>query len=597
MAMGAGAAVVAALCVTVPATAATPPAISFGPPTNAPAPAGNGGFATATGDVNGDGKADIVAIDYHGNALLVSLGNGDGTFRTATVLPLDTTGDKMTCNGPEDLAVGDLNRDGNLDVAVACTLTTGPTIHGDLNGVGSVVTVFGNGDGTFGAEALHYFPLPNLVSSGEPWAIEIADLNGDGAPEIVSTSFAIDAISVWLNDGTGVFGDGTLYSTTGPAVGGYATSDPRGLAVADFNGDGVPDVVVANYANGASVLYGDGDGGFGPGNLIPLTVSGGTDVAAGDFNGDGRTDFAVATVVKTISVSLNGATGFAAPVTYDVGGSPLGGITAADLDRDGNLDLVAPENPNGGGGPTVLRGDGHGNFTQVTPAPADTYGGEPAAYSVADFNGDGKPDLATADLDGTTTGTAGSAATVFLNTSPAGDGTQAQTLQIVDQYNGLLSASASSPVIDFGRAQDGGAPRAHLGQLSFTNMTPPGSNPWSATIATTDLKQVGGTTTLHWDNLHIIPPGTNGVGPIWRPSDNGSSPWPVVTPTDSWLNIPSTGTDTNPGTTFSPGVTLFTASSTTRGIWGTSGASAWWNIGDPLPAGQYAGTLQYTVIG
>lgn len=269
----------------------------------------------AIADVDRDGDPDVVTANYHGDSIAVMFGGGDGTFSAPTFYP--TIADGETAN----LAVGDLDGDGNLDVVAAnpngasVSLFRGqpggtfaPAVDtpvglqggsapfsaaiADLDGDGdddvaiaemvrrTLVVRLGNGDGTLGPEVA--YPV-----GGAPSYIVIArDIDLDGRLDLVSANRGSDDVSVLLGRGDGTFGDAVV-SDTGAGTGPYA------IAVADFNLDGVPDVVTPNYTgNNASVLLGIGNGSFEP--PIDAGPTGRTTygIAAGDFDRDGKIDIA-----------------------------------------------------------------------------------------------------------------------------------------------------------------------------------------------------------------------------------------------------------------------------------------------------------------
>jgi FG-GAP-like repeat len=199
---------------------------------------------------------------------------------------------------------------------------------------------------------------------------------------------------------------------------------PFSVVAADLNGDGKPDLAVANRrSNDVTVLLGDGAGGFSAAPGSPVKVGGQPfSVALADLNGDGRTDLAVANnTSKNVSVLLgDGAGGFSAAPGSPVkaAGSPLG-ITATDLSGDGRIDLAVPAYRKA---ITILLGDGSGRFAAAPGSPI-AVGSEPSV-AVADFNGDGKPDLAVADSKkvsirpGSGGGRFGAARTVLVGTGP-----------------------------------------------------------------------------------------------------------------------------------------------------------------------------------
>ncbi len=244
--------------------------------------------ASLAADFNGDGKLDITGIGTNSsgaNAIDVALGNGDGTFgaplSTATELPIGS-------QGFLDMAVGDFNGDGKLDVAVRAQFIDGMDS-------GNLFVQLGNGDGTFQSGTA--VNGSDFVFFNPTW-MGLGDFNGDGKLDIVTTSCYyrdILAVSypVFLGQGNGAF---TL------GIGGMAAPNnqdcPYSGLTADLNGDGKLDLAAVNYptfestGSGISVLLGNGDGSLQlpvdfPTGSFPLYA------AAGDFNADGRLDLAV----------------------------------------------------------------------------------------------------------------------------------------------------------------------------------------------------------------------------------------------------------------------------------------------------------------
>jgi hypothetical protein len=319
--------------------------------------------SVGVGDLNGDGKPDLAVANASSDSVSVLLGNGDGSFAAKV--------DYATGSFPYTVAVGDLNGDGKPDLAAA------------NDGDGSVSVLLGNGDGSFAAKA-------DYVTGSLPVSVAVGDLDGDGKPDLATTDRGSNAVSVLLN--SSIFsGDGTFAGKVDYATG----SNPRSVAVGDLNGDGKPDLAVANEGSAnVSVLLGNGNGSFAAGADYDTGFFPGS-VAVGDLNGDGKPDLAVANSAShSVSVLLgNGGGSFAAKVDYATGSTPRS-VAVGDLNRDGKPDLAVTNS--GSSSVSVLLGNGGGSFAaKVDYATGST----PRSVAVGDLNGDGKPDLAVANED------------------------------------------------------------------------------------------------------------------------------------------------------------------------------------------------------
>ncbi|MGW4056129.1 FG-GAP repeat domain-containing protein [Streptomyces sp. NPDC004779] len=574
--LGSAVALMAGLCLAPAAQAAPDPGVSFGGATAVPLPAGSGkGTAPALGDLNGDGKADLVTPVKGSNTLVAALGDGKGGFGPGVSFGLDTGA------FPTAVALADLNGDGRLDAVVAAALTKRPTQHGEES-MGSVVELLGDGKGGFAPATSYFAPTPVNPSTDAlfPVDVTVADMNGDGKPDVLTSNTNGDNVSVWTNDGTGALGTASNYYVGGGRPTSYSARQlrPSGLEAGDVDGDGRLDVVTVNAGTSdISVLLGDGKGRLGPATRFADAVSLGGALALGDVNGDGKPDAAVAHSDRAITVFPgDGAGAFGAPVTHPVGGRALTGVAITDVDTDGKPDLVTGNGPDDQ--PTVLLGDGKGSFRNASPVYV-TASGVSGAYAVGDLNADGRPDLAAGST------AAGVAAQVLLNTSKPRGTAQSMSVQVA-KVPGVLSMEVNLPAVDFGTLTPGrvSAP-AGLGTFTYTN-TLSTTAPWSVTVATTDLVS-GGKDTVGWDNLLVTTGRSlNGTGVRWtgvaKPGTGGSFP---------------EGADPQPGTSLSPAVTMATGDGGTRGVFAHEGSTAQWNIPAETVPGSYSGTLQYTITG
>ncbi len=230
-----------------------------------------------------------------------------------------------------------------------------------------------------------------------PIGVITADFNGDGKPDLAIANSGDNTVSILLNNGDGTF-------TAQPTL--VAGSVPYSLAAGDFDHDGNMDLVVTNFANGSastvSVFLGTGGGNFQP----PVTYAVGAgpiSVVTGDFNKDGKLDLAVANQNGAIvSILLGDGLGaFQQPnPPYPAGTTDAAGVVTGDFDGDGNLDL-AITNPSDDT-VSVLLGNGDGTFKAPVSYSTGPTGNHPVAVSAVDLNGDNKLDLAVTNLDANT---------------------------------------------------------------------------------------------------------------------------------------------------------------------------------------------------
>jgi hypothetical protein len=419
---------------------------------------GESPISGAIGDMNNDGIPDVViggsgVVTGH---VWVALGHGDGTFEPAVA--------SLATAYNSSLAIGDFDNDGTNDVAVLnstlgsvniyrstgngalgirdfkTTGNPGPVTSNiravDADGDGNVDVVVGdfqifvfrgNGDGTIqpsvkynqpcikvdigdfnqdgipdilaGSSFLEAYPnirlllgngdgtfqnAPSYPTGKGPLAPVVADFNGDGKPDVAVANAFTNTLSVLLNHGDGTFGTNVNY---------FTGTNPQQIAVGDFNNDGKRDLIVANLnTNYVALLLGNGNGTFQPAiNAASLLIGVGF-VVAGDFNKDGKLDFAIPGLFGVSVYPGNNNGTFGAPINSS-SAFLFDRAATGDLNNDGKLDLVVGQF--GTNTVTFLLGNGNGTFQN----PVTNFAGL-GVYGVAigDLNGDGKADIAVANF-------------------------------------------------------------------------------------------------------------------------------------------------------------------------------------------------------
>ncbi|HEV8699961.1 MAG TPA: FG-GAP-like repeat-containing protein [Candidatus Polarisedimenticolia bacterium] len=379
------------------------------------------GSSAARGDFNGDGRIDLVVAQWS-NELRLHL-------RTSSGLLEDPRPISVSLYPPYAVAAGDLNRDGNEDLVVSGVFTSGGLLA-------EILVLLGQGDGTF--HSVGPFNAEDPIDS-----LTIIDLNLDGAEDVVAAP----------RQQSGIFGRNVLFfpgrgdGTLGPHAS-WGGDNGQPVIFADFNGDGAPDSLLPGYN---AVSMNNGNGTFGPPSVVfnGYVIS----AAAGDLDGDGTIDLVLSTRFPVDLVVLRGVGDgtFEETGRFPVGGY-LGELAISDLNGDGrrdvaavwagasdshwrlvsflNLgnmalgslreeaagigpialangdfnhdgvpDLVVSNSGLGGeyttGGLSILIGRGDGTFDHPQAPPT---GDNPFSVAVADFNGDGHEDVATANV-------------------------------------------------------------------------------------------------------------------------------------------------------------------------------------------------------
>jgi hypothetical protein len=383
--------------------------------------AGGAYSRAVAGDFNGDGKQDVAVAAFQGFgaqatfSLAVLLGNGDGSFQPAVTTPVEA-------NYDDPILSGDLDNDGKDDIVFVHygylevflsagngafappadyadgADNVGAAVLWDVNGDhhpdivvadkinGSVSILLGNGDGTF--QPFTQANLPGPFDRGT-----LADVNGDGTVDLITSSYVFLGVP-------GGFDSGTPLSTPDGLFGNCEGRDGS-VAVADVNGDGQPDVLVADcWRNSVDIFLNYGNGSFAPGSAQWTGIF--TEaMAVADVNGDNRPDIiSTNSYSSDVTVSLgNGDGTFQTPQWGNAsGGFALGKVVVGDFDGDGKKDLiVAIGGPDQSFALAYFRGFGDGTFAAARNSYSPPTSGVASAYSfsvaTADLNGDGRPDV------------------------------------------------------------------------------------------------------------------------------------------------------------------------------------------------------------
>lgn len=388
----------------------------------------DGGAVSAAGDLNGDGKADIVSVKP--GLVSYRIGNGFGDFNHVPSTAYQCPG--FTSTAMSTPFVADFTGDGKTDVAVWID-------DSGCRGARALMVLPGNGSGGFAAPI--FTEISNFVFTPNQFAS--ADLNGDGRPDIaVATAFSGtgDRVGIWLNNGNGTFAAPVEYSFTGGQSGYnmtlgdqnndnrpdifYGSQSPSNVMAMANNGNGtfaapVTAIAGTNTLVGAGTFdagsnldlitaqttgpnpslrawLGNGSGTFAAAPQLTLTLenSGLGRVLPGDFNNDGKQDLALQASDRVVIVRGVGDGTFVEDEIYGAGG---GSMFKADLDGDGWLDLGVTQPVASNGNPfgsstqfAVLLNSGTGKLL-TAPGFQLTHGGEELA--LADFNGDGLKDI------------------------------------------------------------------------------------------------------------------------------------------------------------------------------------------------------------
>ena len=429
--------------------------------------------SVAIADFNNDNRSDIVVANSGIDTLVILLATNNGTFSTGMTYPIGTD------SYPQYVITCDINKDNHIDIvsvntkdnsisviigygngnfAEQMTYLTGnksypyAVVAGDVNNDNRLDLVIAN-SGTnsigifYGYNYTSFQPRQTLksIDNLSPMGITVSDFNNDNILDLAATFRDSDSWCIFLGHGNGSFSIATTYSLSND-------SNPYGISVGDFNNDNQSDIVITNTgSNNIGVYLGYGDGSF---STIRLYSTGNNSypiaVAFGDVNNDSRLDIVVANYKSdNIGVFLGYGNGsFATMMAYSTGkGSSPFFVTVADFNNDGRLDIAVANYYTSNVG--ILLGYGNGKFANQVIFLLGPDDG-PMWLTVGDFNGDNQLDIATANYQRSTVSILrghGNGSFASVRTYSAGAGSLPSCISIGDFNNDNKSDIA---VVNYG---------------------------------------------------------------------------------------------------------------------------------------------------
>jgi len=426
-------------------------------------------FSVAIGDLDGDGKADLAVANLNSNTVSVIRNTG-----SVGIISYAAKQDFTTGTRPFSVSIGDLDGDGKADLAVA-------------NGASNTVSVFRN-LGSVGS--ISYAAKQDFTTGTGPISVSIGDLDGDGKADlaVANEQTGVNTISVFRNTSSigSISFEAKVDFTTG--------TQPVSVSIGDLDGDGKPDLAVANgnnFSSTISVFRNTGSAGSisYAAKVDFIAGFGPKSVSIGDLDGDGKADLAVVVNANgtTVSVLRNtssiGSISYAAKVDFTTGETPQT-VSIGDLDGDGKADLAVTNYLSTS--VSVLRNTSSIGNISYAPKVDFTTGELPFSVSVGDLDGDGKSDLAVANFQ-----TGANTISVFRNTV----GT-APTITNFTPTSGAVGTSVTITGINFNGATAisfGGTAATSFNVVSATSITAIVSSGTSGSVSVTTPE---GTATL-----------------------------------------------------------------------------------------------------
>ncbi|MEG4634594.1 FG-GAP-like repeat-containing protein, partial [Microcoleus sp. AR_TQ3_B6] len=392
-------------------------------------PIGTRPFEVSIGDINGDGLPDVATANTDGFATSILINTTPTGATTPTFAPAV---DFPTGAFPPSVSIGDINGDGSPDVATA--------------NLGSNTTSILINTTPTGATTPTFAPTVDFPTGVRPFSVRIGDINGDGSPDVAVVNQFSDTTSILIN----TTATGATTPTFAPTVDFPTGVRPYGVSIGDINGDGSPDVAVAN-SNTTSILINTAPIGattptFAPAVEFPTGIYPRA-VSIDDFNLDGSPDVAVANrnsndVFILINTTPTGALTptFAPKVDFPTGAQPSS-VSIGDFNGDGKPDVATANY--GSRSTSILINTTPTGATTPTFAPKvefTTVAGT-LSVSIGDFNGDGKPDVATGNVGNNTI-------SIFLNNTPKVSIAAGTTPTETGPTNGTFTITLDTPAPD-----------------------------------------------------------------------------------------------------------------------------------------------------
>jgi 6-phosphogluconolactonase (cycloisomerase 2 family) len=358
---------------------------------------GTNPISVAIGDLDGDGKPDLVVANQGPST--VSVYRNASSSGSISSSSFATKVDFTTATDPQSVAIGDLDGDGKPDLAVA-------------NFGSNTVSVFRNTSSSGSISSSSFATKVDFTAGSNPQSVAIGDLDGDGKPDLVVANFGSSTVSVFHNTSS----SGSISSSSFATKVDFTTgTSPVSVAIGDVDVDGKPDLVVANYNSATVSVYRNtsSSGSISSSSFAAkvdfTTGSNPISVAIGDLDGDGMPDLAVAnSSPNTVSIYRNtsssgsiSSSSFAAKVDFTTGTDPRS-VAIGDLDGDGKPDLaVANYNPSTVSIFRNISSSGSISSSSFAAKVDYTTGTSPRSVIIGDLDGDGKPDLAVANAGST----------------------------------------------------------------------------------------------------------------------------------------------------------------------------------------------------